>query len=129
LTAIITFGQKQLHIYGGKDHDLYLGCSNCDNYNTNSIWNSYGTYGSSYNSKSIWNKYGNYSGNYSDNSPFNKYASHPPVLVDANGDFYGYFTADRYFSKRTNNKLALLIIENWELISNDVSEAYEKIFN
>jgi len=42
LTAITSFGQKQLHIYGGKDHDVYLGCLNCDNYDSNSIWNAYG---------------------------------------------------------------------------------------
>jgi len=59
---------------------------------------------------------------------FNKYASHPPVLVDPDGNFYGYFTADKYFSKRTTNKLALLIINNWEVIMEDVGEAYEKIF-
>lgn len=121
------YGQTIL-IYGGDDHDVYLGCLNCNKYESSSIWNQYGEYGSKYSSESIWNKYGEYGGQYSDNSPFSKYASSPPVLVDAEGNFYGYFTANKYYSKRTSNKLALLIIENWELIAKDIGEAFEKIF-
>lgn len=124
----ITVSGQSLLIFGGDNHDVYLGCLNCDKYESTSIWNKYGDHGSKYNSDCIWNKYGDYSGKYSDNSPFNKYASHPPVLVDADGNFYGYFTADKYFSKRTTNKLALLIIENWEVIAEDIGEAYGKIF-
>ena len=128
LTAIITFGQKQLHIYGGKDHDVYLGCLNCDNFNTNSIWNSYGTYGSSYNSKSIWNSYGIYGSEYSSTSPFNSYASDPPVIVDKDGGFYGYFTINEYKDKRADFKLALTIYKFYDLIREDVAKWYEKIF-
>ncbi len=59
--GLSSFGQNALHIYGGKDHDVYLGCLNCDKFNTSSIWNIYGTYGSRYNLLSIWNAYGNIS--------------------------------------------------------------------
>ena len=124
----ITLAQNIL-IFGGKNHDVFLGCLDCDKYNDNSIWNKYGNNGSKYSSNSIWNKYGNYGGKYSSDSPFNKYASNPPFLVDRDGNFYGYFTADVYFSKRTNNKLALFIIDYWESILEDVGEAYNKIFN
>ena len=123
----ITSGQSLL-IFGGKNHDIYLGCLNCDKYEDKSIWNAYGDFGSKYNDKCIWNKYGDYGGAYSDFSPFNKYASNPPVLVDKDGNFYGYFTADKYFSKRTTSKLALFIIDFWEAIADDVSEYYDKIF-
>lgn len=121
------FGQTLL-IYGGKDNDTFLGCLNCDNYSKSSIWNKYGLNGSKYNSNSIWNRYGNFGGPHSNYSPFNKYATYPPVLVDKNGNFYGYFTADIFFSKRTDNQLALLIIKYWEKISEDVGQAYENIF-
>ena len=132
ITLMLNFSTstaQSLLIFGGKNHDVFLGCLNCNKYSESSIWNKYGKYGSKYNSDCIWNKYGSYSGKYSNTSPFNKYASKPPVLVDADGNFYGYFSADKYFSKRTKNQLALLIIENWEIISDDVSEAYEKIFD
>ena len=49
-------------------------------YNTNSIFNSYGTYGSIYGSTSIWNKYGNYGGSYGLYSPFNSYTTTPPKI-------------------------------------------------
>lgn len=115
-------------IFGGDNHDVFLGCLNCNPYDDGSIWNSYGDYGSTYSDKSIWNSYGDYGGEYSDNSPFNEYASYPPVIVDPDGNFYGYFTADEYFRKRTNLKLAHIILRNWEYISEDVDRAYEEIF-
>jgi hypothetical protein len=126
--GLTSFGQKALHIYGGKDHDIYLGCLNCDNYNTNSIWNSYGTYGSIYNSKSIWNTYGDYGSAYSNTSPFNKYATDPPVIVDKDGGFYGYLTLNEYKDKRADFQLVLIIYKNYDSIREDVSKWYEKIF-
>lgn len=128
LSTIFSFGQKQLHIYGGRDHDIYLGCLNCDSYNSNSIWNAYGTYGSSYNSKSIWNSYGSYGSEYSSTSPFNSYASYPPVIVDKDGNFYGYFTTNEYKSQRADFNLALTIYKYYDLIREDVSKWYQKIF-
>ncbi len=124
-----SFAQKALHLYGGKDHDVYLGCLNCDKYNSYSIWNEYGTYGSKYNSKSIWNEYGTYGGEYSSYSPFNSYSSTPPIIVDKEGNSYGYFTTNEYKSDRSNLKLALIICKNWEEIKEDVSGWYDKIFN
>ncbi|MFY7814762.1 MAG: hypothetical protein ACOVRK_06155 [Chryseobacterium taeanense] len=128
LNFSLCFSQTLL-IFGGKNHTIFLGCLNCDKYDNSSIWNKYGDKGSKYSSNSIWNKYGDYGGQYSDNSPFNKYSSNPPVLVDREGNFYGYFTINKYFNKRTNNKLALLIVEYWESISEDVGESYDKIFS
>lgn len=52
-------------------------------YDSESVFNQYGTYGSQYSSDSIWNQYGSYGGEYSSNSPFNKYTSSPPVITSA----------------------------------------------
>ncbi|QJB32554.1 hypothetical protein HF329_14970 [Chitinophaga oryzae] len=128
LSGLTTFGQQALHIYGGKGHDVYLGCLNCDNYNANSVWNAYGTYGSRYNAKSIWNSYGDYGSEYSSTSPFNPYAGDPPVVVDKDGGFYGYFTVNEYNDKRANFKLALTIYKFYDLIRDDVAKWYDKIF-
>ena len=122
------FSQKILHIYGGKDHDVYLGCINCDKYNSASIWNAYGTYGSKYNSQSIWNKYGEYGGKYGTYTPFNSYSNTPPIVVDKEGNSYGYLTTNKYKSSRAEFKLAVIICENWEEICEDVSGWYDKIF-
>ena len=108
----LPLGSTTLLIYGGKDNDEYLGKLNASKYDSESIWNQYGTYGS---------KYSSY-------SPFNNYASNPPVLVDKNGKFYGYFTSNKYKSKRANLKLIDIICDNHEEISKDVSGWYDKIF-
>jgi len=70
LVFLSTIVQAQtLHLYGGKSHDVYLGCLNCNNYNSESIWNAYGTHGSKYNTNSIWNVYGSYGGKFGMYSP------------------------------------------------------------
>lgn len=102
-----------LYIYGGKDHDVYLGKLNASEYDSESIWNEYGTYGSEYSSC----------------SPFNAYATYPPVLVDSKGNFYGYFTVNEYKSDRADFDLVNIICEYYEYIREDVSDWYNKIFD
>lgn len=114
--------------YGGEDHDVFLGKLNASKYDSKSIWNEYGTYGSEYNANSIWNEYGTYGSEYSSYSPFNSYASYPPVIVDEEGNFYGYFTVNKYKSKRANFDLVNIICEYYESIREDVDEWYDKIF-
>lgn len=131
LTAIgnNAYSQKALYIYGGQNHDTYLGCLNCSDTDKNSIWNEYGTYGSSYNTNSIWNEYGTYGNEYNQYSPWNAYSSNPPVIVDKEGNFYGYFTVNEYKDKRAEFELALTIYKYYDLIREDVSKWYNKLFN
>ena len=119
---------QTLYIYGGEDHDVFLGKLNASKYDSKSIWNEYGTYGSEYNANSIWNEYGTYGSEYSSYSPFNSYASYPPVIVDEVGNFYGYFRVNIYKSKRANFDLVNIICEYYESIREDVDEWYDKIF-
>lgn len=120
---------QHLHIYGGKDHDVYLGCLTCDEYSSESIWNEYSKYGSEYNSNSIWNEYGTYGNEYSSYSPWNKYASYPPIIVDKKGRFYGYFTVNEYKDKRADFDLVLTIYKFYDMIREDVTAWYRKIFD
>ena len=53
-----------LHLYSN-DGRVYLGKLVTNKYDTDSIWNEYGTYGSQYSSNSIWNEYGTYGSAYS----------------------------------------------------------------
>lgn len=129
LLAFISVDAQALMIFGGEDHDVFLGCLNAGKYDSNSIWNKYGDYGSKYSSCSIWNKYGNYGGKYSSCSPFNTYASDPPVIVDEDGNFYGYFTANKYKSDRCKMDLVEDIIKFHEYIVEDVGDWYDKLFD
>ena len=124
----VTANGQALILYGGDDHEEFLGCINCGRYDSKSIWNEYGTYGSKYSSNSIWNEYGTYGSEYSSNSPWNAYASNPPVIVDKNGNFYGYLTVNEYKSKRADFRLADILCKYFKYIREDVGDWYDKIF-
>ena len=89
--TISSFILGQDYLLYSDDND-YLGCLNCSNYDSESICNKYGTYGSKYNSDSIWNKYGTYGSKYNSDSPWNKYSSNGPKIVDRDGNYYGRFS-------------------------------------
>ena len=108
-----------LLLFGGEGRKTFLGCLNCNQYDSGSICNKYGQQGSKYNSESIWNKYGNYGSKYSNESPWNRYASEPPAIVDKDGKFYGYLTANQYNPKRTRIKLYVQLTDLWEEITDD----------
>lgn len=75
------------------DDNTYLGRISSA-YDSESIFNEYGTYGSEYNSSSIWNKYATYGSEYSSYSPHNKYTSTPPMIVK-NRKIIGYLSANK----------------------------------
>lgn len=78
------------------DGKQYLGKLTTNQYDSESIWNEYGTYGSKYNANSIWNNYGTYGSAYSHESAFNEYATRPPQVVDKDGYFICYLTENEY---------------------------------
>ncbi|NPA46231.1 MAG: hypothetical protein GXO24_03355 [Chlorobi bacterium] len=119
---------QELLIFGGRGHHVFLGCLNCSRYDESSIWNPYGDFGSRYNEHSIWNRYGDYGSRYSDYSPWNPYADYPPVVVDEEGNFYGYLTLNAYHDKRAEFDLALILYRHYEEIREDPAEWYERIF-
>ncbi|AZA77255.1 hypothetical protein EG347_06930 [Chryseobacterium sp. G0186] len=122
------FQAQTLHLYGGADQNQYLGCLNCDTFDKNSIWNKFSDFGNVYSSKSIWNTYGNYGSTYSTYSPWNSYASYPPVIVDQDGNFFGFLTLNTYKSERSDLELALILCRYHEDIKADISGWYEKLF-
>jgi hypothetical protein len=120
---------QELLLFGGENHKQFLGCLNCGSYDSNSIWNEYGTYGSSYSQNSIWNEYGTYGSEYSSYSPWNEYANNPPVVVDHEGNFYGYLTINAYHDKRAEFRIAKILYQYYDLIREEPEKWYEKIFN
>lgn len=112
LLCMVSLQAQTLLIYGGSDHDVFLGKLNADCYDSESIWNEYGTYGSKYSSKSIWNEY----------------ASTPPVVVDSRGNFYGYLTANEFISQRYSSRLVDFICRHYKQIRDDLSSWYNELF-
>jgi len=92
LASSTAYAEKKIMLFGGPNHDVYLGCLNCSDIASDSIHNDIGKYGSDISSTSIFNDIGQYGSNISQYSPCNDIASNPPVLVDEDGGFYGYLT-------------------------------------
>jgi len=77
-----------------------------DKYDSESIFNQYGTYGSKYSQSSIWNQYGTYGGKYSAYSTFNPYTSTPPKIYK-NRTYIGYLTVNKYLDNAINPYILL----------------------
>lgn len=77
----------------------FLGILSSQKFQTESVMNEYGSYGSSYSSTSIFNRYCNYGNEYNSLSPFNSY-SHNPPRVFVRGSLIGYLTVNRFISNR-----------------------------
>lgn len=93
----------KLMLFGGIGHKTYLGCLNCSQYESDSVLNKYGDYGSRYGDASIFNPYGDFGSAYGEYSACNRYAADPPVIVDKDGHFYGRLTINT-FAERTNSE-------------------------
>ena len=85
----------EINLYSDKK---FIGCLDCGRYDSDSICNEYGTYGSKYSSSSPWNKYSS--------------SDDVPKAIDGQGNFYGYFTINKYRSNSMN-------------ISDDLEDIYE----
>jgi len=82
-----------MHLYGSDG--VYLGKLTTNEFHIDSVFNEFGTYGSSYSQTSIWNQYGPYGSPYSDLSAFNDFANNPPEMY-YKGSFVGYVTTNIY---------------------------------
>ncbi|MCD6047117.1 MAG: hypothetical protein K0S08_764 [Gammaproteobacteria bacterium] len=83
---------SKIMIFGGNNHNVYLGCFNCSNIAPDSIFNQVSPYGSSISQQSIYNTIGPYGSEVSDLSACSELAQHPPIIVDNRGNFYGSLT-------------------------------------
>jgi hypothetical protein len=115
-----------LLLFGGQDHKKFLGCLNCPSLSANSVWNQFGQYGSPFNGDSIWNQYGPWGSPYNNESPWNAYSTTPPVIVDNDGKFYGYFTANQFMAGRTQISWAVWLLDHHDYVIEHLDEVREK---
>ena len=62
-------------------------------YDSQSIFNEFGTYGNEFSSKSIWNEFSTFGNEFNSNSPFNEFSSSPPMLIK-NRQIFGYLSTN-----------------------------------
>ena len=78
---------------------VFLGSLSPNSLDSDSIFNTFGAYGSRYSQTSIYNSYGHYGGGYSTLSPYNPYTGTPPRVYHK-GQFLAYLTVNRTLSPR-----------------------------
>lgn len=115
---------KALLLFGGDDHKTFLGCLNCGTVNSKSVCNSIGHYGSSVSHDSIWNSVGPYGSSVSSTSPWNSISRDAPIIVDTDGNAYGYFTVNSVHHDRTRIKWLLAVLDYYEK-TNDLDKTRE----
>jgi len=82
----------------------FLGKISKNQFDSDSINNEFGTYGSQFSSYSIFNKFGIYGSEFSSLSPFNKFTSTPPRIYKENV-FIAYLTVNTFMSPRVDTNL------------------------
>lgn len=107
-----------LYLFSNEPSPVYLGCFNCNPFDSESICNQFGTYGGEFASRSIWNEFGTYGGQFSTYSPWNSFSSSGPSLVGSDNRSYGYFTTNSFKGNRTSNQSALNILNYYSSTRN-----------
>jgi hypothetical protein len=79
------------------DHNkTYLGKLTTNEFDADSIYNQFGTYGNKFSSTSIWNEFGVYGNQFSSYSPFNQFTTTPPIIIDGNGNMVGRLSVNKF---------------------------------
>ena len=113
-------------LFGGKDHKAFLGCLNCADASPLSVCNDVGKYGSDVSSDSIWNDVGTFGSDVSPYSPWDDVSQDAPIIVDNDGNSYGYFSANDVHHDRTRIGWLVAILDYYES-TNDLDKTREKM--
>lgn len=91
LSSITILASGNLHLVGSDG--VYLGKLTTNQYDSKSVFNEVGKYGSDVSMTSIWNDVSPYGSPVSSKSAFNDVASEPPLIV-SNDEVIGYLTTN-----------------------------------
>lgn len=98
---------RKIMVFGGRNHDVYLGCLSCSDLANDSVLNEFSNYGSEFSDRSILNQFGAYGSKYQATSACNEFATSPPVVVDNRGTYYGELTMNEMRPKRVHSDAVL----------------------
>lgn len=107
----ITFSSFPLYLYADDGTGTFLGNINSNQFDTDSIANQFGKYGSEFQTKSIFNEFGTCGSQFSQYSPFNEFASNPPKILDKNGKVVGYLTANKYITDAISYEEMMVLLK------------------
>jgi hypothetical protein len=103
--------ELRLGLFGGPQHKVYLGCLTCAPRDIDSVCNPFGMAGSLDSITSIWNEHGPYGSAFSLESPWNKAATDGPMVYDAQGRLYGFFSANPAHVNRVKTPALLKLLD------------------
>jgi hypothetical protein len=112
-------------LFGGPEHEDFLGCLTCDASEPYSIWNPNSEYGSPGHPLSIWNREGRYGSQDSPHSPWSRRPESVPLVVDRAGNLCGNFAVDRTFPGRVTDGFLIWILEGHDWIADHLDEVRE----
>ena len=88
-----------------------LGKITTNEFDSKSILNEFGKYGSEFSSTSIFNEFGKYGSEFSNLSPYNEFGSEPPLIVDSNGTFLAYLTVNDFKTPAINPHILIALLK------------------
>lgn len=80
-------------IIGQDSKNTYLG-KITNSFDSDSIFNEFGTYGNEFSSDSIWNEFSTFGNEFNSYSPFNEFSSSPPMIIK-DRKVIGYLSANK----------------------------------
>lgn len=89
----------------------FLGMLSSNKYQTDSIMNEYGVYGSKYSTTSIFNQHSRYGSPYASYSAFNPNTSTPPLII-LRGQFFGALSMNTHLQNSLNPYLLFNFIRD-----------------
>lgn len=96
----------RVDMYGGANGRVYLGCVTCNRFDSDSIYNQFGNYGSRFSSTSIWNQFSDYGSPFNTYSACNAFATNPPIWLVGN-QVLGELTLNQFRTNRIRDAAVL----------------------
>ena len=75
-----------------------------NSFDSDSIFNEFGTYGNEFSSVSIWNEFSTIGNEFNSYSPFNEFSSSPPMIIK-NKEIIGYLSTNKYIKNSVSPNL------------------------
>jgi hypothetical protein len=82
-----------------------------NSFDSESIFNEFGTYGNEYSSDSIWNEFSTFGNEFNSDSPFNEFSSSPPLII-RDGEVIGYLSANKSIRSSISPNLLKALCED-----------------
>jgi len=101
---------KGASILAQDDKNTFLG-KVTNSYDSQSIFNEFGTYGNPFSSSSIWNEFSTFGSEFSNYSPFNKFTATPPMMVKK-GKIVGYLSSNKFIKPSISPNMLKALCED-----------------